>query len=292
MEANSAAQPPNPMAITPAAVLPALGLDRWEMLYFTAQVDADQTIGHYGVTHNGSPTGLWNMLLANSDRFPRPSWLPEGWHTASTMRFDMANAVNELEHMAAQISPMAIGMWQGIQMQVQQSMGIDLKNGLFNTFGDEIVFAQFFEGDPGIDFASVPFGQRPQLIAIKLRDAATFRNTFNTALETALQSIKPFMEVRDYLGQEMMVFSLPNPAEPGTSQTSALAISDDTFFLSMFAAAPLEQVLQAIASPGSQRRLKGGLATMASNLGCLAGFSSRSLSHSFPLRQTSCRLGI
>ncbi len=247
VEAQAADQPPNPMGISPTSILPALGVDRWELLYFAARLEEQESFTHMGLLHNGDPTGLWNLFPAAASHFDEPSWVPAGWHSVTSVNFDLLNFFDVLEGTLGQISPMVVGMWQGIQMQTEQNTGINLRTGLINTFGAGIVAGQFVPGDPGIDFARIPPGEQAQLLAIKLRDAETLRATINTALQGPLQGMSQMMEVRDYLGHDLMVFNLPNPLLGDLQAEHAVCITDDYLLLSLYSAGPLEQVLQNLA---------------------------------------------
>lgn len=244
----------NPMGVSPAAVLPALGVDAWGDLYLAGSVSERETVTYYGMTYSDT-RGLTKMFGLGEGAFPRPAWVPAQWKTVSSFRFSVKTMFGALEETLRAVSPVIEGMAQGYLTQFNQQLGIDIKRDLFGSFGDEFIQAQFLPENAAAAAAVTATLQVDQLWAFSLDNAPALTRAIEALKAQQGPTVDRVLAKRDYLGQTLYTYTPPvSPTEtkPGASQPVGFsyAITDRYLLVSIGSAAPIEGALQSMQREG------------------------------------------
>ena len=251
MEASLAAKAEagggNPMIPPARSIIEGLGLDAWEDFWFAWRIEGDESIGHYGLAYR-RPAGLLSLLQHERAGFPRPEWIPADWKNVAVHRFELNQLLPRLQQIVTTISPPLGGMMQGMLAQMPQKTGVDLQRDLLGRFGDELVVVQRFEAVKPGDDAMAAMNQVPQMFVFSVNDGPGLEQALNTLIKSGGPAAEQMLKSRDYLGRRITSIQSPTPpGAPHAAPSFHYAISDRYFFLTMHAASPVEEALQALA---------------------------------------------
>ncbi len=181
MAAEEAENGPNPMGVSPAAVLKALGL--------TGLVDAsfgyfEKPDGAYAEMALGVPQskrqGLFKMLASAPNDSAPPPFVPGNVDSFSRWRIDLNKVWSDIEAMVGQISPLMTGMMQISLSQIgkQTDPNFDFKRNFIGNLGDDLI--SFSQAPGGASIEAI--ASQPALFLLGSRDAVQLAAAVNTML--------------------------------------------------------------------------------------------------------------
>lgn len=181
MAAEEAENGPNPMGVSPAAVLKALGL--------TGLVDAsfgyyEKPDGAYAEMALGVPQnkrqGIFKMLAASPNDSAPPPFVPGNVDSFSRWRIDLNKVWSDIEAMVGQISPLMTGMMQISLSQIgkQTDPNFDFKRNFIGNLGDDLI--SFSQAPDGGSIEAI--AAQPALFLLGSRDAVQLAAAVNTML--------------------------------------------------------------------------------------------------------------
>src|SRR5690606_27256567 len=139
------------------------------------------------------------LLHTSNPSLPRPDWIPAHWKNVSVYRFEIGQLFPRLEEMLGAISPPLAGMLQGMQGQIAETKGVDLKRDLFSNLGDEVVVAQHFSpGESAAVTETTALEDVPQVFAFSIRDAAALERSIAALMPQAGEGAAAPLRTRDY----------------------------------------------------------------------------------------------
>ena len=255
----------NPMGITPAGIVHALGFDALRSVAFAATLDRDASTLDFNLRWN-ERRGLLRALAYGAPPAPQPAFVSDSWLSVSSVRFSVKDAYAAIRETLRTGLPAVDGMVQQQILNLNQKLGIDLERDLFGSLGDEVTNAIAAGTAPGGADGSTAFRSTDRLIAFSLTDADALRRLVDRLKAENPQSAKLFVP-RDYLGETLYTFT-PPPPPPGTrpSQAFAYAITRTHLFICLGSASMLETALQCAAGNGKTIWRRADVATALAEL--------------------------
>jgi hypothetical protein len=245
-KAKSAGQP-NMMGLDAEVIFEALGLDTIGELYVAMATGENETRFDSGLAFSGD-RGLMKLVAYEPGSAPRPEWVPAKWPSVSTARFSLPKAYEGLEELLEAISPMLSGMAQGQIRGLNKQLGVDLKRDLIGNIGDELTSA--YAVPPGFAAGTVPpWTEMDQLIALSLVNEAGFTKAVDALKLIAGPAAEQMFLKREYLGHTLYTINMPSGTEEKAARGFHYAIANRTLLIGIGSAAPVENVLQSMASP-------------------------------------------
>ncbi len=227
----------------PEMFLGALSLDEIRGLGLSFDLrDADSQFD-VALLHQEKPQGLIVKLLHGTDtKVELPGFVPADAASASVSRWSFLGLYDGLMAALNKLGPMIGGM---VQMQIgemEQGLGIKLRDDLFATTDDQVVqVSAFAKGD----------GSASEVTGIKLKDPARFTAALEALKALAGNGLGVFEE-SDFAGFKIWTIK-PNLAaapEPGAqSNEFAYSIAKDHFLLCVGTQDALHKVLNRMNDP-------------------------------------------
>lgn len=213
--------------------------------------------------HKPKPQGLIVKMMHGADtQVELPNFVPADVASASVTRWSFLNLYDGLMATLNQFGPMVGGMVQMQLGQVEQQMGIKLRDDLFATTEDEIIqVSTVAKGD----------GAPGQVTGIRLKDSQRFGAALEVLKKMAGNGFGVFEE-SEFAGVKVykMKANLAGPQEGGAENEMAYALTKDYFLFSNGSAEALNKVLTSMANPGGptfwdEASVKEALAVLPAN---------------------------
>lgn len=213
--------------------------------------------------HKEKPQGLIVKLMHGADtKVELPNFVPVDVASASVTRWSFLNLYDGLMATLNQFGPMVGGMVQMQLGQVEQQMGIKLRDDLFATTDDEIIqVGTVAKGD----------GAAGQVTGIRLKDSQRFGAALEVLKKMAGNGFGVFEE-SEHAGVKVYKIkpNLAGAQTDGTDNEIAYALTKDYFLLSNGSPEALNKVLTGMASPGAptlwdEPSVKEALAALPAN---------------------------
>jgi hypothetical protein len=249
--------------VNPAAIIPALGLDAWNMMYLNVNFADSQTVMTGGFTFSAE-RGLLKMFSYGDGPVAKPSFVPAKWITASTAKFSLKSFYSGLEETLAAYNPGVFGMAQGYLQNFNQQLGIDIKRDFFGSFGGDTITG--YSPRPGATAAKPSaLEELDQFLGFSLDNPTAFITALDAIAKAGGPRAEQAIVKREYLGTTINTIAMPAPA--GQPQnTVSYAVAKNYLMISMGTPAALESVLQS--NQGSfwdRRDVKQALEKIPSN---------------------------
>jgi hypothetical protein len=225
----------------PSAIIPALGLDAWNVMYLNVHCSDSQTAMTGGFTFS-EERGLLKMFSYGEGPVARPSFVPAKWITVSTGKFSLKSFYSGLEEMLAAYNPAVLGMGQLYLQQFNQKLGIDIKRDFFGSFGADTISGYALR--PG-DLETQPpaFDELDQFLGFSLDNSQAFVTALDALVKAAGPNAEQMITKREYLGSTINTFSMPTPADQPQKSIS-YTVAKNYLMVSLGTPAALESVLQ------------------------------------------------
>jgi hypothetical protein len=193
--------------ITPQSLKSALSLDSMEGLFLDFDVVEDGLMSYSGLLYS-EKSGLLSLLEYVEGELPEAKYVPNDILRGSVLLFDLSAMYGNLEKILGNMSPNISSMID-IQLQtVQADTGVDLRAGILENFGTQMVYFAV----PKEDASNVMELLQPQqVMVIDLKDAEAFSQALNALIHSA-PSLRPRMEENTFEGET--IYSIAAPGEP------------------------------------------------------------------------------
>ncbi len=258
---SQAAGEPNPLGISPEAVLRALGLDALDAAYVSMELGADVTRADAGLLAH-EDRGIIKLLAFQPPASSLPGFLPADAVRAGASYFSLPRMWAALKEMIAQVNPMLLGMLDSQLAQLSAQLGVDLEKSIVEGLGDATYSAAFLprraDGQP----ASLL--EMQEISIVELRDRAGLEKSVDALLRLFSEGDAPSYTVSEASGVEVRTLSWGIPAGlDGEEKHLAYAFTDKHLYLAQGGEEPIRRILaaQAAAGPGvwSRPQVKAAL---------------------------------
>ena len=223
--------------ITAQSLESALSLEAMQGLFLDFDLVEDGILSYYGILYS-EKSGLLSLLEYVEGELPEARYVPDNVLTSSITLFDISAMYSSLEKVLSAASPHILSMID-IQMQtIQANTGVDLRTGLLENFGTQMVGFSILKEDT---LSSTELIQTQQVIIIDLKDAEAFSQALNTLIDSA-KVIKPLIEEKSFEGE--VIYSIVMPNEPTATEVEInYAITRSKFILTIGHISLLHNVL-------------------------------------------------
>ncbi|HEX3797590.1 MAG TPA: hypothetical protein VH413_02720 [Verrucomicrobiae bacterium] len=266
-DANS----PNPFALKPDKVLPALGLTGVNTLAFNYLSLDDGA--HFNLTLSApesTRTGLIKILAGEAKEYNPPPFVPADVVKFQRWRLDGSKTWTELRKIVMQVSPSAIGgidfvLGSAESAAKEKDPSFDLKKNLFGNLGDDFIS---YSKDPR-GKSEPELNSPPSLFLIGSPDPELLSSTVKTLVTLSGQQGGPITD-REFLGHK--IYSIPLPSAPGPGGTAptarALSYASSGGYLAVTLDPPMiEEYLRSSQDQGKALRDIPGLADATQKVG-------------------------
>ncbi len=170
------------MGVTPQSLQSALSLEVLQGLFLDFDMVEDGILGHYGSFYS-EKAGLLSLLEYVEGELPEAPYVPENVLSSSVTLFDLSAMYNSLEKILSTASPHILSMVDIQMQQVQSNTGVDLRSGLLENFGTQLVVFSVLKEDASA--TEVGLIKPEQVIVIDLKNAEAFSQSFNALIDSA-----------------------------------------------------------------------------------------------------------
>lgn len=215
--------------VTPQSLESALKLEVLQGLFLDFDVIEDGILGYGGILYT-EKAGILSLLEYVEGELPEARYVPDDVLNTSITLFDFSAMYNRLEEILGAASPNILSMID-IQLQnVQANTGVDLRTGLLENFGTQIVgFSVLKEGSETEN--PLEMIQTDQVVVFDLKDAEAFSQALNALIDSA-QVIRPMIEESTFEGET--IYSIVAPDEATGMETEInYAITRSKFILNV-----------------------------------------------------------
>ncbi len=244
VEAKAKTNPPQGMGFDPTTLIPALGLDALQEIYFAVSLTDAATEMDFGITYT-EERGLIKLMSYREGPVPKAPYASARWVNATAAKYSFRDAYAALEEILENASPMLSGMAQGFIKQKNQELKIDFKRDLIGSLGEDLTVA--YAARPGVSLDTPPpIADLDQLVVMSLTNEGAFTSALEALKGMAGPQADKIFQQREYLGTS--IYTVTPPQVPGAAPTkgASYAIAKGYFFLSVGSAAPIESALQTL----------------------------------------------
>lgn len=209
----------------PATILEALGLDAFQALSGSIDLDPDKQQFRSLLMIESNDGFFGRMMGHYGNSLPDISFLGEDLSQAMATSFDISGMLRDLEHTVAAVSPMAGQLYLAQKSQFEQMLSIQIDQSLINNFSGSLYIAS---GETPNTAASALADQLQGMESI-LDQGSTYILGINdrVALEALLDSLlATFNQQSRILKQDFLGVSNYNMIGPGPSLGPSVFISD------------------------------------------------------------------
>jgi len=239
---------PDPMGITPEAVIDSLALDSIQSVFGSMKILDDATQVDFGVQY-AEDRGVIKILALLPGPVEPPDFIPEDALSLSVANFSVKQAWEALKEMFRVVSPDFADMMEMQLHQLAAESGFDLDKGIFGSFGDRL-FAAEFAPPPEQPGEGASFAALDQLIGLSVTDRQSLEMGLE-ALKSLIGAGGELFESSEYLGYTIYRMKQPLPgAAENPSRVLAYALTEDHLLLSIGTDAPLRAALSRQNKPG------------------------------------------
>ena len=199
---------------------PDIALEALQGLFLGLDVVEDGILGHYGILYS-EKTGLLSLLEYVEGELPKAPYVPEDVLSSSVSLFDFSAMYASLEELLGTASPHILNIVDIQMQQVQANTGVDLRSGLLENFGTQVVtFAVLKENASATETALI---QTEEVFVIDLKNAEAFSQSLNALIDST-QALRPFIEESVFEGETICTIKIPNQ-EAGASTEISYAVT-------------------------------------------------------------------
>jgi hypothetical protein len=185
----------------------------------------------------GERKGIMKILTPAPGELHSGAEAPADAVTFMSVRFDPAGIFEEIQKILGAMQPQALAMLNAQMDAVSKQIGepFDLRNDILSVFGPRLATYGRFEQQ------AQPATSQQMVFLIDIVNKAAFQGMWNKLNKVAPEIFAQFQS-REYLGQQMYVFTPPGQTEPPPEgqQLPAFVVTDREFIFS-----PSVEVLQA-----------------------------------------------
>lgn len=221
--------------ITSQSLESALSLESIEGFFLDFDIVPDGVLGYSGILYS-EKSGLLSLFEYVDGELPEARYVPDNVLNSSITLFDLSAMYSSLEEMLSTASPHIVSMLD-IQMQtIQADTGVDLRAGMLENFGTQIVGFSILKEDAT---NAVELFQPQQVLVIDLKNAEAFSQALNALIDSA-QQVRPLIKESAFEGET--IYSIVVPNEP-TEMEINYAITRSKFILTIGHISLLHNVL-------------------------------------------------
>lgn len=193
------------LGVTPQSLESALSMESMQGLFIDFDVIEDGILSYYGILYS-EKEGLLGLLEYVEGELPEAYYVPNNILNSSVTLFDISSMYRNLEKILSAASPHVLSMID-IQMQtVQANTGVDLRTGLLENFGTQIVGFSVLKEDAA---SAEEMIQAEQVLVIDLKDAEVFSQALNALIDSA-QVVRPLIQESSFEGETVYSLVMPN----------------------------------------------------------------------------------
>ncbi len=243
--------------LNPVAIIPALGLDAWNQMYFNIHFTDAQTVATGGFTFS-EERGLLKMFSYGKGPVARPAFVPAKWMAVSSGKFSLKNFYSGLEEMLGAYNPGVLGMGQMYVQQFNQQLGIDIKRDFFGSFGPDIISG--YAPRAGAS-KTASMDELDQFIGFSLDNPKAFTTALDALMKMGGPQAEQMIVKREFLGATINTIAVPSTGgQPAKS--FSYAIAKNYLMLSIGTAGAIESALQPGPSFWERSEVKKALASI------------------------------
>ncbi|MGK0464059.1 MAG: hypothetical protein ACJAT5_000466 [Lentimonas sp.] len=221
--------------ITSQSLESALSLESIEGFFLDFDIVPDGVLGYSGILYS-EKSGLLSLFEYVDGELPEARYVPDNVLNSSITLFDLSAMYSSLEEMLSTASPHIVSMLD-IQMQtIQADTGVDLRAGMLENFGTQIVGFSILKEDAT---NAVELFQPQQVLVIDLKNAEAFSQALNALIDSA-QQVRPLIKESAFEGET--IYSIVVPNEPTETEIN-YAITRSKFILTIGHISLLHNVL-------------------------------------------------
>lgn len=220
--------------IKPQQIMDMLGVQEFQALAVTTDMQGDQTRSDMIILHPEKPVGVVSMMRTSANEVTLPGFIPGDILQGSVTRYDMARLYDGILAMIMKLGPMA--MMVTMQVPVfEQQLGFKIRDDFLGSLDDEVIAAQ--DGE---------LTKQNQVIGFKIKDA--------DKIGGALESLKRYIgagfgafEESDYLGFKVNTLKLSQTASAASEV--AYCNTGKYLFISIGGQETMNKVLSRLKDP-------------------------------------------
>jgi len=235
----------------PEAILDALGLNAFQMLAFSWDLDPDELRSRNIITMEPND-GLFGSLLEYYGKdMPDESVFTNNLHQAVAANFDLSAFLHKLEATIQAVSPMGFGMYQMYKSNLEQQLGISFSEAIIDNFDANMYVFGGVEENTSIspEFAEqmgemADMMNQGQTMALGIKNRTALENLIDRLNEAYMGGS---LTKEDYLGTTLYSMQSPMPMP-----TPTFAVNDRFFIFDQKNADFLRSIVAGIANPGER----------------------------------------
>ena len=227
--------------ITEQSLQSALSLESMEGFFLDLDVVKDGIMGYSGILYS-EKSGLLSLFEYAEGELPEARYLPDNVLNSSITLFDISAMYNSLETILGNASPSLIGMLDAQMQKMQTDTGVDLRAGILENFGTQIVSFSVLKKD----VSSIPeLLQTQQVVVMDLKDTEAFSQALNALIDSA-QFVRPLIKESVFEGETIYNIVVPNEP-PEAEMEISYTITRSKFILNIGHISLLHSVLSEMA---------------------------------------------
>jgi hypothetical protein len=233
---------------SPDLLLSALNLRMFDGFFLGLTLDTECSYLTSGLMLNGRK-GLASLLQHEKGPLPHPAYVSSDVPSVRINQINLSDFFINLENLVTEAVPMVGGVYKGYLSHIKSQTGIDIRAGLINNLGSEIVTVDLIQTRQSPDQAVINLINT--VYAVKIKDRQSFEMTINGII-SSLGGTGRF-EKSDYLGAA--IYSLKTMTADGyptQNNDFAYTITDDTFLFSKSSSEGLKTILSRMKKPTSK----------------------------------------
>ncbi|WP_138223389.1 DUF3352 domain-containing protein [Nibricoccus aquaticus] len=243
--------------LNPVAIIPALGLDAWNQMYFNIHFTDAQTVATGGFTFS-EERGLLKMFSYGHGPVARPAFVPAKWMAVSSGKFSLKNFYSGLEEMLGAYNPGVLGMGQMYVKNFNEQLGIDIKRDFFGSFGPDMISG--YAPRAGAS-KTASMDELDQFVGLSLDNPKAFTTALDALLKMGGPQAEQMIVKREFLGSTINTIAVPSP-EGQPAKSFSYAIAKNYLMLSIGTAGAIESALQSGPSFWERSEVKKALASI------------------------------
>lgn len=237
--------PPNFLGVTMERLITSLRLDVYRSLYLAVEVD--ERVRLNGGLLFSEKAGLLNLLTYSDAALSEPDFIPEGALSVSVSNFNFGGMLAAIEGVLNEMSPNFGSFFQLQLDNIQNAIGVDLRQNLLENFGRETISYSTLQGHPKLkeenEEGDVDLTLMNQIYVFEVLDAEAFQQSITTLSGMFAPGVELFEE-REYLGST--IYTPKGIAASGADNTQIMnyVFKDNYLFIAVGNAQGIEEALQ------------------------------------------------
>jgi len=236
MESDMGGVPMNFLAVTNESLWASLSLESLNALFIAMDFESPHLDTTFGLLYD-ERDGLLSLLDYSQDPLRLPHWVPVDAVDSMVAMIDFPGVFSALEAILNDMSPSFGSMFQLQLDKLRQETNIDLRESLFNNFGDQYISFTVWDEQEESTFPGMESPER-MVVAAPLRDPQAFQNSVKALTEMVMPGVE-VLESREFLD-----FTIMTPANHGMEDAPfGYALADGYLFLGLGSVELLERTL-------------------------------------------------